>query len=85
MLYSMALAETSINFQANGKRSACLVTDPVCEMEFPADSAAASMKFNGQTYYFCHVVCLRLFAADPLLYLSPVDQEDEDSLSSETG
>ncbi|KKW28358.1 MAG: hypothetical protein UY73_C0049G0012, partial [Parcubacteria group bacterium GW2011_GWA2_52_8] len=22
-------------------------------MEFPADSAAASMKFNGQTYYFC--------------------------------
>ena len=46
-----------------------LVIDPVCKMELSADQAAAIMKFNRRTYYFCHVACLRLFEADPLAYL----------------
>ncbi len=46
-----------------------LVIDPVCKMELPADEAAATLRFNHQTYYFCHAACLRLFEADPLAYL----------------
>ena len=46
-----------------------VVTDPVCRMEFPARAAAATLKFNDRTYYFCHAACLRLFEADPLAYV----------------
>lgn len=46
-----------------------LVIDPVCKMELSADEAAATLKFNGRTYYFCHAACLHLFEADPLAYL----------------
>ena len=51
------------------KSAARLVVDPVCKMELPAKQAAATLKFNRRTYYFCHVACLRLFEADPLAYL----------------
>ena len=46
-----------------------VVTDPVCKMELPAATAAATFKFNGRRYYFCHAACLRLFEADPLAYV----------------
>ncbi len=48
--------------------AAQLVVDPVCKMELPADEAA-TLKFNGRTYYFCHPACLHLFEADPLAYV----------------
>ncbi len=51
------------------KPVAKLVVDPVCKMELRTDQAAATLKFNRRTYYFCHVACLRLFEADPLAYL----------------
>ena len=50
------------------KSAARLVTDPVCKMELHADEAAATLKFNGRQYYFCHTACLHLFEADPLAY-----------------
>lgn len=52
-----------------------LVIDPVCKMELPADRAAATLKFNRRTYYFCHIACLRLFEADPLAYLDDAQSE----------
>ena len=58
------------------KSTARVVTDPVCKMEVPVSEAAASLKFNGQTYYFCHVVCQRLFEADPLAYIAEAQQEE---------
>ena len=58
------------------KSAARLVTDPVCKMEFPADKAAATLKYNRRTYSFCHVVCLRLFEADPLAYVDDAQSED---------
>jgi Cu+-exporting ATPase len=51
------------------RTEAQLVVDPVCKMELPADEAAATLKFNSQTYYFCHPACLHLFEADPLPYV----------------
>jgi len=52
-----------------------VVTDPVCKMEFPADQAAATLKYNRRTYYFCHVACLRVFEADPLAYVDDAPSE----------
>lgn len=54
-----------------------LVTDPVCKMEFPADQAAATLKYNRRTYYFCHVACLRVFEADPLAYVGDAPPEGQ--------
>ena len=53
-----------------------LVTDPVCDMEFSADKAVATLKFNHQTYYFCSAACLKLFEADPLAYVDKTQTEE---------
>ena len=53
-----------------------LVTDPVCDMEFPADKATATLKFNRQTYHFCSAACLKLFEADPLAYVDEAQAEE---------
>ena len=52
-----------------------VVTDPVCKMELHADEAAATLKFNGRQYYFCHTACLHLFEADPLAYVDDAPPE----------
>ena len=57
------------------KSAARLVTDPVCKMELHADGAAATLKFNGRQYYFCHTACLHLFEADPLAYVDDTQSE----------
>jgi YHS domain-containing protein len=44
-------------------------------MEFPAGEAAATLKFNGRQYYFCHTACLHLFEADPLAYVDDTQSE----------
>jgi len=46
-------------------------------MELPASEAAATLKFNGRRYYFCHVACRRLFEADPLAYIIDVQVEND--------
>jgi len=59
------------------KSTAKLVTDPVCKMELHADEAAATLKFNGRQYYFCHTACLHLFEADPLVYVDDTQSESK--------
>lgn len=54
-----------------------VVTDPVCKMEFSADEAAATLKYNHRTYYFCHGACLRVFEADPLAYVDDAQAESK--------
>ena len=44
--------------------------DPVCKMFVTPESAAASFKHNGQTYYFCAQSCKDRFAADPDAFVS---------------
>lgn len=46
-----------------------LVTDPVCDMEFPVDRAVAKAGHGGKTYYFCAEACLRDFKRDPARYV----------------
>jgi Cu+-exporting ATPase len=45
------------------------VKDPVCGMEVEDQQAAASMNYQGQTYYFCCQGCQGQFEKDPEAYL----------------
>ena len=46
------------------------VKDPVCGMQVDDQQAAASMSYQGQTYYFCCEGCQRQFEKDPQAYLT---------------
>ena len=46
------------------------VKDPVCGMMIDPRTAAGSVEYQGTTYYFCSVHCLRQFEADPRAYVS---------------
>lgn len=42
--------------------------DPVCRMMLTPDSATASLRHEGATYYFCSSNCLQSFFGDPASY-----------------
>ncbi len=44
------------------------VTDPVCGMQVETDTAAVSVEYAGNTYYFCSEHCQHKFNADPVAY-----------------
>ena len=48
--------------------------DPVCGMTVQSATAAGSYEYQGKTYYFCATSCLAKFRADPIYYLTPVEQ-----------
>jgi P-type Cu+ transporter len=43
--------------------------DPVCKMEVNPASAEAQSEYQGQTFYFCSVECMRKFDANPQQYI----------------
>jgi len=46
-----------------------MVRDEVCGMEFAAEEAAATMRFEGKVYYFCAERCKKLFQEHPERYV----------------
>lgn len=46
------------------------VVDPVCKMMFDPESAAATSKYQGTSYYFCAVACKHRFDASPKQYVA---------------
>jgi Cu+-exporting ATPase len=46
-----------------------IVIDPVCNMTVEDDEAAATVEYEGKTYYFCSVGCRNDFQEDPEVYL----------------
>ena len=44
--------------------------DPICDMTVEPDKAAGKADYDGETYYFCSVHCLKLFQTDPAKYLA---------------
>ena len=50
------------------------VHDPVCGMTIPAENAAGTYAYQGETYYFCNPGCLKKFKVDPERYLHPAQQ-----------
>ncbi len=45
------------------------VKDPVCGMQVAPEKAAASLEYEGKTYFFCGKSCAEKFRANPLLYM----------------
>ena len=45
--------------------------DPVCGMTVTPAGAAGHVEYEGQTYYFCGLSCVKRFQADPSRYLNP--------------
>lgn len=46
-----------------------MVKDPVCGMTVNLGSAAASIRYKGQTYYFCSQMCKMMFEREPEKYV----------------
>lgn len=42
--------------------------DPVCGMNVDPKTAASSMEWQGNTYYFCSAACARQFEQSPQRY-----------------
>lgn len=45
-----------------------MVKDRVCGMEIETEKAAAHMKYEGKTYYFCSMSCRDKFNTSPQAY-----------------
>lgn len=55
--------------EAGGRTEGTMkVTDPVCEMDFAPQRAAARVEYRGRTYYFCTQACRRQFEQRPEKY-----------------
>ena len=46
-----------------------MATDPVCKMEVEESKAAATVTYQGKTYYFCAFGCKQAFEKDPEKYV----------------
>ena len=56
---------------SSGKTGRTLVKDPVCNMDVDPATAAGFSEYEGRTYYFCGLGCMKRFNADPEKYLAP--------------
>ena len=45
------------------------VVDPVCGMTITPEDSVGSVKYAGQTYYFCNQSCLERFRETPEAFL----------------
>jgi len=46
------------------------IADPVCQMPVNKKTAAATLDYQGKTYYFCSANCKKLFEETPVKYLN---------------
>ena len=60
---------TSTPQDSTGHASAAFV-DPVCGMTVDPKTSKHSSEYEGQTYYFCSLMCLNAFEDQPQQYLS---------------
>jgi adenylate cyclase len=61
-----------------------MVTDPVCGMRIDTADAAASVEYEGETYYFCSTLCRDAFLSDPAS-VSTTTRVTRDELAARTG
>ena len=51
--------------------------DPVCGMTVNPQSAAASVQYQGHTYYFCSKLCKTMFEREPEKYIQPEETKPQ--------
>lgn len=49
--------------------------DLVCDMKVNPQHAAASIQYQGQTYYFCSQLCKAIFEREPGKYVKNAEAE----------
>jgi Cu+-exporting ATPase len=59
--------------------------DPVCGMDVDEKSAAGTLEYQDQTYYFCSQRCLETFRADPSRFVSPEPSAPRNSPERDRG
>ena len=57
--------------------------DPVCKMHVIEGREAGKWEYQGTTYYFCNVSCMKRFQADPELYLTGKPRSEDRSQKAE--
>lgn len=55
-----------------------LAHDEVCGMTIETADAAATLRFQGKTYYFCAERCRRKFEEHPNWYIEVTDDSDQE-------
>ncbi len=53
-----------------------MVEDPVCGKELDPECAAASVRYNGEEWFFCSEACRDLFQKSPRLYVENAAEEE---------
>lgn len=53
-----------------------IARDPVCGMVILVEDAPAAKEYDGQTFYFCTVLCSVLFELDPDRYLGNINSSE---------
>lgn len=53
--------------------------DPVCGMTVNPQSAAFTVYYKGQVYYFCSQMCKTLFEREPEKYLIKEEEQEKTS------
>jgi YHS domain-containing protein len=54
-----------------------MIKDPVCDMTVNPQNAAASIQYQGQTYYFCSQLCKIMFEREPEKYVKVKETKSE--------
>jgi Cu+-exporting ATPase len=52
-----------------------MAIDPVCDMKVTEATAAATSTYKGQTYYFCSVLCKKLFDRESEKYVKELERQ----------
>jgi len=60
---------TRIIKRSSKTAASLMAIDPVCKMQVDPAAAAASLDYQGKTYYFCHPDCREAFIKNPATYL----------------
>jgi YHS domain-containing protein len=55
-----------------------MVKDPVCGMDVDPATAAGTVEYKGQTYYFCGPGCKAAFEKEPEKYLSKSEEAGQE-------
>ncbi len=50
--------------------------DPICKMQVDKSNAAATFKYNGNSYYFCSPKCKERFQEDPGKFVKNVSESE---------
>lgn len=54
-----------------------MIKDPVCGMMVNPQHAAASIQYQGQTYYFCSQLCKTMFERESEKYMKGEEPKSE--------